>query len=137
MPSDDPLKTVRWRFAGEAAQVGRARRFVAGVLGEEWPTLADVTLLTSEVVSNAVQHTASGNGGSFEVAVSMGAATVRVEVRDEGAGSVPQVADAGGSDMLAGGRGLVIVDMVADRWGHDGDDLGRVIWFEVTGKAAD
>jgi hypothetical protein len=37
--------------------------------------------------------------------------------------------------MLAGGRGLRIVEMLADRWGHAGDELGRVVWFEVTAKA--
>jgi hypothetical protein len=30
--------------------------------------------------------------------------------------------------------GLRIVDVLADQWGHAGDDQGRVIWFEVTAK---
>jgi hypothetical protein len=25
--------------------------------------------------------------------------------------------------------------VLADRWGHAGDELGRVVWFEVTAKA--
>ena len=35
------------------------------------------------------------------------------------------------------GRGLRIVDALADRWGAGGDELGRVVWFEVTGKPGD
>ena len=130
---------ARRRFAGEAAQAGAARRFVAGLLGGSWPAVADVALLTGEVVSNALQHTASGKGGRFEVAVAMGEATVRVEVRDGGGESVPQAADTANTsgDVLGGGRGLMIVDMLADRWGHDGDGSGRVVWFEITGKPAE
>ena len=30
-----------------------------------------------------------------------------------------------------GGRGLRIVDALAAKWGHAGDELGRVVWFEV------
>jgi hypothetical protein len=40
-------------------------------------------------------------------------------------------------DALTGGRGLRIVDTLADRWGHGGDELSRVVWFEVTGKPED
>jgi hypothetical protein len=36
--------------------------------------------------------------------------------------------------VLTGGRGLRIVDMLAAKWGHAGDELGRVVWFEVTAK---
>ena len=33
--------------------------------------------------------------------------------------------------MTAGGRGLRIVEALAARWGHAGDELGRMVWFEV------
>jgi hypothetical protein len=32
---------------------------------------------------------------------------------------------------LTGGRGLRIVDALASKWGYAGDELGRVVWFEV------
>ena len=67
--------------------VGQARRLVASVLGEG-SGLDDVLVLTSaEVASNAVKHTASADGGPFEVAVSVSGASVRVEVGDQGSGS--------------------------------------------------
>ena len=121
-------------FAGHAAHVGQARRFIAGILGDGWPRLDDILLLASEVASNAVRHTASGDGGRFEVTVAAFAARdcVRVEVADEGSASEPRMT--GGGD-LEGGRGLLIVEKLADRWGHAGDELGRVVWFEVSAKA--
>lgn len=119
------------RFAGQAPAVGQARRFVAGVLGDDWPGLDEVLVLVSEVASNAVKHSASGDGGTFEIAVSAEGDSVRVEVADQGGGSEPKVTDENTcTDVLTGGRGLRIVDMLAAKWGHAGDELGRVVWFE-------
>ena len=127
-------------FPGEAAAVGQAREFVAGVLGRDWPGLDDVLLLVSEIASNAVRHTASGDGGGwFDVLVSLTGQTARVEIADRGSSSEPRIpgddGDGGlGTGVLIGGRGLRIVDALADGWGHGGDELGRVVWFEITGK---
>ena len=57
--------------------------------------------------------------------------SVRVEVGDQGGASEPRLADDGPVDALTGGRGLRIVDSLAAKWGHAGDELGRVVWFEV------
>jgi len=132
LPGNPLIETARGTFAGNAAHVGQARRFIAGVLGERWPRLDDILLLASEITSNAVRHTASGDGGRFDVTVAFFAAgdCVRVEVADQGSASEPRMT---GEDDL-GGRGLRIVEVLADRWGHAGDELGRVVWFEVTAK---
>ena len=78
-------------FPGIAAAVGQARRFVAGVIGDGFPALDDVLVLVSEVASNAVRHTASGDGGAFEVAVWMTGGSVRVEIGDQGSASEPRL----------------------------------------------
>jgi anti-sigma regulatory factor (Ser/Thr protein kinase) len=89
----------------------------------------------SEVASNAVKHSASGDGGAFEVSVAVSGESVRVEIGDQGSASEPRLADDElPADVLTGGRGLRIVDMLAAKWGHAGDELGRVVWFEVTAK---
>jgi anti-sigma regulatory factor (Ser/Thr protein kinase) len=81
-------------FPGEGAAVGLAREFVAGVLGRDWPGLDDVLLLVSEIASNAVRHTASGDGGGwFDVMVSMTGHTARVEISDRGSSSEPRISD--------------------------------------------
>jgi anti-sigma regulatory factor (Ser/Thr protein kinase) len=119
-------------FPGHASAVPQARRFVAGVLGKEFPALDDVLVLVSEVAANAVRHSASGDGGEFEVAVSANGGLVRVEVGDQGGASEPRLAGDGvPEDALTGGRGLRIVDALAAKWGHAGDELGRVVWFEI------
>jgi serine/threonine-protein kinase RsbW len=126
-------------FNGEAAAVGQAREFVRGVLGERWPGLDDLLLMVSEIASNAVRHTASGDsGGWFDLTVSVTANTARIAIADRGSSSEPRIPDHHGElDALTGGRGLRIVDALADGWGHGGDELGRVVWFELTGKPGD
>jgi serine/threonine-protein kinase RsbW len=124
------------RFPGHAPAVGQARRFVTCVLGDDWPGLDEVLVLVSEVASNAVKHSASGDGGTFEVAVSAEGSSVRVEVADQGGASEPRVTDEDTCiDVLTGCRGLRIVEMLAAKWGHAGDELGRVVWFEYVTTA--
>lgn len=126
-------------FPGEAGAVGHAREFVRGVLGDAWPGLDDLLLMVSELASNAVRHTASGDaGGWFDLTIAASGYTVRIAIADRGGSSEPRMPAGGGeSGVLTGGRGLRIVDALADDWGHGGDELGRVVWFELTGKPDD
>ncbi|HET9897803.1 MAG TPA: ATP-binding protein [Streptosporangiaceae bacterium] len=135
--AERPAVLVTAWFPGRSAEVKHAREFVRGVLGAEWPVLDDVLLMVSEVASNAVRHTASADeGGSFDLTVTADADTLRIAIADRGSSAEPCLRD-GGREMstLTGGRGLQIVDALASSRGHTGDELGRVVWFEVTVKA--
>ena len=81
-----------------------------------------------ELGTNAVQHTASGAGGWFTVAVTRRATVVRLDVTDEGGPCSPQV-DA--DPMSDCGRGLVIVRALAESCGVRGDRGGRTVWAEM------
>jgi anti-sigma regulatory factor (Ser/Thr protein kinase) len=91
--------------------------------------LDEAVLLASEVSTNAVMHTASGDRGTFDVTVRRCSSSVRVDVHDSGARQPPMALP---QDHLAEeGRGLGLVDLVADRWGHSGDQDGRSVFFEL------
>ncbi|MBG0833360.1 ATP-binding protein [Planomonospora sp. ID67723] len=127
-----PELLARRRFAGLPEQVRHARNFVALAVGE-CAAAEDAILLTSELAGNAVRHTESGNGGSFEISVYLGDSFLRIEVTDEGTRlRIPRVRlidlDA---EQLPGGRGLAIVELCATRWGQSGDVSGRIVWFEL------
>jgi serine/threonine-protein kinase RsbW len=121
-----PLRRV---FPGQHSQVAHARDFVRRAAGPRCPLLDEATLLTSELCTNALQHTSSGTGGSFEVTVFRQPDALRVEVRDEGADSQPAVRAL--AEISEDGRGLEIVHLIADRWGQNGDRFGRTIFFEL------
>ncbi|WP_433512700.1 ATP-binding protein [Nonomuraea sp. CA-143628] len=99
--------------------------------------VADVRLVASELVTNAVAHTASGRpGGRVAVKVAaVGAEMAYIEVIDEGAATIPRARTAGADDC--GGRGLRIVEMFAVGWGvRDGGPGQRVVWAEMSTKAS-
>lgn len=85
--------------------------------------LDDAELLTSELVTNSVQH---ADGDTIRLHVVLGPSTLRVEVADGSERSIrPRAADE------AGGFGLTLVATMATRWGG-GRVAGRnVTWFEM------
>jgi hypothetical protein len=41
-----------------------------------------------------------------------------------------------GSPTTVGGRGLLLVERLADRWGFEPNASGKVVWFEVVTSLA-
>ena len=115
---------------GQEQSVPEARAFVDGILGPGHPRSDVARLLVSELVTNAVQHTHSRRpGGTVTVVVIELAGSLRVEVIDEGsARSIPVVRD----DMFAtDGRGLFLVQSLADEWGYEQQSCGTTVWFRL------
>jgi anti-sigma regulatory factor (Ser/Thr protein kinase) len=120
----------RRAFAGSGNQVARTRLFVGQVLGG-CPAADDAVLLTSELVTNAITHTASGRGGKVVVTVYRADTRVRVEVRDDGSEQVPAVSY---DKTEESGYGLGLVDLIAHSWGYRGGQRGRIVWFMLEWK---
>ncbi len=120
-------------FPGRHEQVAHARRFVARTL-EGCPVTDEAILCVSELATNALLHTASGNEGEFEVIVQQGGSWIRIAVTDEGSSTTPtaRALDATTED----GRGLGLVALIADRWGQRGNEHGRTVWFELRWDAS-
>ena len=81
-------------------------------------------LLTSELVTNSVRHSASL---WIEVAIVLTAEVLRIAVADSNGESSlrPRTAD------TRGGWGLTLLGELANRWGVDRHDGGKVIWTEL------
>jgi anti-sigma regulatory factor (Ser/Thr protein kinase) len=125
------IRPRRRVFPGSGDQVGRARQFVGQVLGG-CPAADDAVLLTSELVTNAITHTASGRGGKIVVTIYRADTRVRVEVRDGGSDRVPAVRSAGTAEVS--GYGLGLVELIARCWGYRGGQRGRIVWFMLEWK---
>jgi two-component sensor histidine kinase len=90
------------------------------------------TVLTSELVTNAIQHTRSGDGGEVTVVVIGLPDGVRVEVTDQGSPGAPVVK----SDLYAAdGHGLYLVQQLAGKWGYLRDPTGTTVWFHLPADA--
>ena len=96
-------------------------------LGLPEAAMADVELLTSEVVSNAVKHANLNPSGEIILRV-VTDGYVRVEVMDPGP---PFEAGPRKPDSGSGGWGLLLVDAVATSWGVAPEGGGKKVWFEV------
>ncbi|MFC4533648.1 ATP-binding protein [Sphaerisporangium dianthi] len=118
-------------LVGSPESVSQAREFVRAKLGEAHPAIDDVTLLVSEVVTNAVLHSDSRNGGKVTLAIADCHDFVHVDVVDAGGRSAPRVC---GETLAEGGRGLMLVDLISQRWDVHEDDAGRTVWFDVKYK---
>ncbi|MFF5855211.1 ATP-binding protein [Streptomyces sp. NPDC012751] len=106
-----------------------ARRLAQVVLLRTWrltPKLTeDAVLLVSELVGNAVRHTGAR---VFGLRMRRRPGWIRVEVRDPSRG-LPCLMPV--QDMDVSGRGLFLVDKLADRWGVDLLPRGKTTWFEM------
>jgi anti-sigma regulatory factor (Ser/Thr protein kinase) len=114
-----------------ALSAGRAREFVRLSLqsfGLPDAALADrVTLVASELVTNAVLHART----DLVVRLSADHTDVLLEVSD---GGPLHDTPATCAPLATSGRGLVLVDSVADDWGMTGIDggLGKTVWARVS-----
>ncbi|WP_406386801.1 ATP-binding protein [Streptomyces sp. NBC_01618] len=114
----------------DLAAVSEVRCALREFLRYRWPDEpAEVAeLLLSELVTNALIHTSQG----AVVTVSVSPTRLRVEVRDFVSGLPPSyVPDA---DDGTHGRGLFLVQSLADAWGVGAHALGKVVWFELHGE---
>ncbi|WP_432086897.1 ATP-binding protein [Streptomyces sp. bgisy095] len=121
---------VQLEVGPDPAEVGRARRWARSRLagsgiGEDEPLAEALVLIISELVTNAVVHTGCPAVLRMLFAAEGG---VRVEVADA-SDCPPKPRHAQGDDT--NGRGLELVDGLADRWGWQPEGLGKSIWCEV------
>jgi len=131
----DGSQTRYVRLAGLPSAVPWARRVLRHML-REWQVegMADsAALLVSELVTNAVEASAGGGRDRGQLpmiglAIRLTAASLVLEVWDAcPLRPVSQKADAAADR----GRGLLLIDALADSWGHRAADGGKIVWCEL------
>jgi len=90
------------------------------------------TLLTSELVTNAIRHTASGGpSGTVTIVIVDLPDGVLIEVVDEGSSAGTPVVRSG--LFAQNGHGLYLVQQMAAQWGFLRDPGGTTVWFHLAG----
>lgn len=90
----------------------------------------ELELLTSELATNAVVHAKT----PFIVRVRCSDGTIRLEVEDASS-ALPKREGYGPTAPM--GRGLVVVERIANRWGvMRAEPAGKVVWAEIDDEEA-
>jgi anti-sigma regulatory factor (Ser/Thr protein kinase) len=118
-------KNVSLTFEIDDRAPALVRNFVGELLADH-PRQPDILVAVSELVTNVVRH---ANTGQASASVKTRNGTVRIGVTQRGKPFTrpPVVATA------PGGRGLVIVESIADDWGVDIDGDMLEVWFIMEG----
>jgi anti-sigma regulatory factor (Ser/Thr protein kinase) len=122
------VNDVHWQLPPLSRSVPQARRDVAATL-EQWglPGLVETAvLLVSEVVTNAVLHART----DLTLTMTRAGSGVRIEVSDS---STLPPAMRWHSDNATTGRGLRMLDLLADSWSAEPTATGKTVWFTVSG----
>jgi len=88
----------------------------------------DLTLLATELFTNAVRHSGATPQDRIWVRLERRPGAARIEVIDPGPGFVPSTRTPGARQIS--GRGLFLLDQLADRWGVARDG-GFLVWGEL------
>ncbi|MFJ8335020.1 SpoIIE family protein phosphatase [Streptomyces sp. NPDC094437] len=133
-------RTVLSVAQAEPERVGVARQQLRELL-HDWPSADQVdsaVLLVSEMLTNVLVHTDADALLIAEVRGEPGRRRMRIEVTDT-SDDLPHKRSPG--ELASSGRGLVLVELLADSWGVEPRGEGKSIWFELyapeTGEAPD
>lgn len=88
---------------------------------------AELILLVSELVTNAVVHPDAPQGAPIALGATLTEEAVRITVTDCGTGFTPTRERARADD----GYGLYLLDQATSRWGVD-REAGNRVWFELS-----
>ncbi|MER7397556.1 ATP-binding protein [Streptomyces sp. NPDC000151] len=124
-------------YSRDRRSVPAAREFARRAF-DDWGLGArtdDALLCVSELATNAVRHgVPPGRGFLLRLYRSGEGGPVRIEVHDSGPGR-PRVADPAEAGAERG-RGLLLVEAVADKWGVAERDPGKIAWCELDAAVA-
>jgi anti-sigma regulatory factor (Ser/Thr protein kinase) len=125
---DGVARLDRW-FPGNPQATGAARHAVDELSDKLHPALLeDLRLLVSELVTNSVQHGPPTEGKPNWLQLSISNGYVRAQVQDCGPGFVPTPSLA--TADAESGRGLYLVDQIANQWGVT-PGTTTCVWLEL------
>lgn len=131
IPREPAVRRATLQIAqAEPEQISVARQQLRDLL-YDWadPEQVDAAvLMTSEMATNVLVHTDGDALLVVRATGEPGRRLLRVEVAD-GSDELPHRRRPG--ELASSGRGLVLMEMLADAWGVDPQGVGKAIWFEL------
>ena len=115
---------------GTERSVAQSREFVHEALGPRHPALDGVGLSVSELATNAIRHTPSGAGGRLTIRLAAGHRLIRAEVVNDGTSGPGPRPNSEPGTYAEHGRGLLLIEAIADRWGVTRRADRTTVWAE-------
>ncbi|MCN9242740.1 ATP-binding protein [Streptomyces sp. RY43-2] len=131
----EPAHEFAMRFTSTPRGARLARRLVSHRL-DEWGYPYDgalnetVTLIAAELSANAVRH-GRVQGRDFHLRLVGTAGGVRLEVTDTRTERLPEPRPPQDPAADESGRGLLLVEALADDWGVEPRNPGKCVWASV------
>ncbi|MEU2434371.1 SpoIIE family protein phosphatase [Streptomyces sp. NPDC007861] len=129
-PRRAPRRTALTVAQADPERIAIARQHLRDLL-HDWADAEQIdaaVLMVSEMVTNVLVHTDGDALLVAEAAGERGSRRLRVEVSD-GSDELPHRRRPG--EMASSGRGLLLMEMLADVWGVEPRGEGKSIWFEL------
>ncbi|RNF92636.1 ATP-binding SpoIIE family protein phosphatase [Streptomyces botrytidirepellens] len=134
-PGSAPVRRTAVTLAqAEPERIAGARRQLRDML-HDWADpdqVESAVLLLSEMVTNVLVHTDGDALLVAEVSGRRGSRRLRLDVAD-GSDELPHRRRPG--ELASSGRGLMLMEMLADAWGVDPRGDGKCIWYELHERA--
>jgi anti-sigma regulatory factor (Ser/Thr protein kinase) len=134
VPTDLPLTVLgAVVLPGTETAVALVRRYARALL-PGFPGLYELTVVASELFTNAVRHSRSGHlaepgtRGHVTVSFLAGADVLRLEIADQGGAGAPWLRTP--DDNGESGRGLHVVEALSLAWGSERRGPRTVVWAE-------
>ncbi|AYN41652.1 ATP-binding protein [Streptomyces dangxiongensis] len=89
----------------------------------------DVRLCATELLTNVIDHLGEGTPVTVRVTGAAAGGRTRVEVTDPDPRALPVLLSA--ATTAESGRGLALVDALAERWGVDREPDRKTVWCEL------
>ncbi|MFF1279618.1 ATP-binding protein [Streptomyces sp. NPDC058299] len=89
----------------------------------------DVRLCATELLTNVIDHLGEGTPVTVRVTGAAAGGRTRVEVTDPDPRALPVLLSAAAT--AESGRGLALVDALAERWGVDRGPDRKTVWCEL------
>jgi anti-sigma regulatory factor (Ser/Thr protein kinase) len=124
--------TETFRIPKRRQHVPTARQHIRKALADWGITdeLADTVVLSAnELVTNAVTHCRTSYA-QVEVTLTLDGPELLLEVSGPDRDQLPQTHDSGPDEE--GGRGLALVEELADVWGHRQEPYTKCVWARFT-----
>jgi anti-sigma regulatory factor (Ser/Thr protein kinase) len=123
-------RSLRLALQHGALAPRQARRAVEELLGDnvEIAFIRDALLLTSEIVTNAVEHT--HDGCDLRATFDGRRQYLKVAIVDTSS-TTPTMRPLDSGRHARRGRGMWVVNDVAHRWGVEAGPDGKTVWFEL------